>query len=116
MTIIRTRTSSFETRLQDSGVTMLLLSDEDDDVAERIHDVAANVLKSGQFVFLLRNVAILTSAEQQRWFAEGGHYAVIGGTDRVVAVRGTLDEFMLSDGSVSRIEIRFAMARGDKLP
>lgn len=116
MTIVTTRTKSLDTRLQDTGVTVLLLSDEDADVAERIHTAAEAVAKAGQFVFLLRDVGILTAAERKRWFDAGGHYAVVGGTDRVVAVRGTLDEFLLSDGSVSRIEIRFALARGDKLP
>ncbi len=102
--------------LEDRVLTLLLITDEDLDVAETVHDVAEEIAKPGQEVFLIKDMGLLTPAERKLWFDESGHYAVVGGKQRVVAIRGPLDELILSDGSPSKIEIRYVLAKGDVLP
>jgi len=116
MTIVKKSRTRLDRALRQKVLTVLLLSDEQGDEAEAVHAVATDVLKAGQKVFLLTDLGVLTASERSMWFAEGGHYAVVGGSDRVVAIRGTLDELMLSDGSPSRVELRYVLAKGDLLP
>lgn len=115
MTIISTRTK-LQQALDTDGCTILIISDDPDSNAEHIHDKAEDVAKDWQYVFLVTNLGMLKPAERKAWFDEEGHYAVIGGTNKVVAVRGPLSDFLLPDGTASGIEIRWAFAQGDRLP
>jgi hypothetical protein len=116
MTVITGSRTLLDKALKSKAMTLLLVSNEEGEDAEAVHDTAEEVLKAGQKVFLLTDLALLTQDERKTWFKDGGFYAVVGGSDRVVAIRGTLDELMLSDGKPSKIEIRFVLARGDLLP
>jgi hypothetical protein len=116
MTIVKQSRTRLDRALAERVTTLLLISDETGDQAEAVHDAAEQVAKAGQRAFLVTDLSVLTARERKHWFAEGGHYAVVGGKDRVVAVRGALDELLLSDGKPSPIEIRFALAKGDRLP
>jgi hypothetical protein len=102
--------------VQATGTTVLLISDDDGSVCEVVHAKAEQVAKPWQRAGLVLDLAILTAAERQLWFSEKGHYAVVGGSARVVAVRGPISDLLLSNGRPSAIEIRFAMAKGDVLP
>ncbi len=116
MTVIKQSRTRLDKALKNKATTLLLISDEAGALAEDVHDAAEIIAKSGQLIFLLTDLAVLTSSETKLWFTEGGHYAVVGGTDRVVAIRGMLDDLFLSDGTPSPIEIRFVLAKGDVLP
>lgn len=116
MTVVSGSRTLLDKALESKALTLLLLSNEQGEVAEAVHDTAEKVLKPGHRVFLLTDLTILKAQERKTWFKEGGFYAVVGGSDRVVAIRGMLTDLLLSNGSPSRIEIRFALARGDILP
>ena len=116
MTVVGASRTALDKALKSKALTLLLLSNEAGLVAEKVHATAEAIAKQGQKIFLLTDLSILSAEEQKTWFKEGGFYAVVGGSDRVVAIRGTLDELMLSDGTPSKIEIRFVLARGDLLP
>jgi hypothetical protein len=116
MTVVGGSRALLDKALKSKSTTLLLLSNDLGEVAEKVHASAESILKPGQKVFLLTDLQVLTAQERKAWFKEGGFYAVVGGSDRVVAIRGTLDELMLSDGNPSKIEIRFVLARGDLLP
>lgn len=116
MTILTTSRKKLDDALARQGNTLLLVSDETGDDAENVHDKAEAVARSWQSAFLIRDLALLSPAERSRWFSEGGHYAVVGGTQKVVALRGPLSDLLLSNAKPSGIEIRWAFAQGDLLP
>ena len=116
MSVVKQNRTRLDKALKNKAATLLLISDEAGDLAENVHGAAEVVAKPGQLIFLLTDLSVLTTEESKLWFAEGGHYAVVGGSHRVVAIRGMLDDLFLSDGTPSPIEIRFVLAKGDVLP
>jgi len=116
MTVIAADRSKLDAALAEAGDTLLLLADDPDPVAELVHDKAEEIAKAWQRVFLVRDLAVLKPAERKTWFAEEGHYAVVGGTHKVVAIRGPISELVLPSGKPSGIEIRWVLNRGDLLP
>jgi len=115
MTIVTSR-KKLDVALASNGSTLLLISDEAGNDAENVHDKAEQVAKAWQSVLLIRDLEILKPSELSLWFDEGGHYAAIGGKEKVVALRGPLSDLLLSNGKPSGIEIRWAFAQGDQLP
>jgi len=122
MTTIKQNRKKLNEALEDKALTLLLISDDIGTQAEQVHDAADELLKSGQEVFLITDLDVLTPTEKKHWFEEGGHYVVVGGRNRVVAIRGMLTDLFLSavppatPGEPSPIEIRAVLARGDLLP
>lgn len=122
MTTIKQNRKKLNEALEDKALTLLLISDDIGTQAEQVHDAADELLKSGQEVFLITDLDVLTPTEKKHWFEEGGHYVVVGGRNRVVAIRGMLTDLFLSavppatTGEPSPIEIRAVLARGDLLP
>lgn len=116
MTVVHSNRSALDAVLAEKENTILLISDDPDPVAELVHDKAEDVAKSWQRVILIKDLAVLTSAERNLWFEDAGFYAVVGGKSKVVAVRGPISVLMLPSGKPSGIEIRFAFSQGDLLP
>ena len=116
MTVIGTDRQELDAALEEDGTTLLLISDDPDPVAELVHDKAEAVAKAWQHVFLIEDLALLKPAERRNWLEEPGHFAVLGGRHKVVAVRGPLSDLMLPSGKPSGIEIRWAFNQGDRLP
>lgn len=118
MTILVKSRVRLDTALAMSDATLfLILDDRDESVAESVHDKAEDIAapRPWRRVFLVTDDSILTDDERRLWFDEPGHYAVVGGKDKVVAVRGSLDELTLDDGTPIAAMIRSAFNRGDQL-
>jgi hypothetical protein len=118
MTILVSNRSRLDAALKKAGTTLFLILDDPGHEAEAVHDKAEEVSANRPWwrTFLLTDPAVLTAAERKLWFAEAGYYAVVGGKDRVVAVRGPVQDLILSDGNPSGVEIRWAFNQGDLLP
>jgi hypothetical protein len=116
MTVIDADRTNLDAALAEDGTTLLLISDDPDPVAELVHDKAEEVAKDWQRVFLLKSLAVLKPKERQTWFDEEGHFAVVGGKDKVVAFRSPISALMLPSGKPSGVEIRWAFNQGDLLP
>jgi len=116
MTVIDQDRSKLDAALEEDGVTLLLISDDPDPVAELVHDKAEDVAKEWQRAFLVKDLAVLKPKERETWFEEEGHFAVVGGKKKVVALRGPISNLMLPSGKPSGVEIRWAFNQGDLLP
>ena len=116
MTVIDTDRSKLDAALAEDGTTLLLISDDPDPVAELVHDKAEEVAKDWHRVFLLKDLAVLKPKERTTWFDEEGHFAVVGGKNKVVAYRSAISALMLPSGKPSGVEIRWAFNQGDLLP
>lgn len=104
--------------VKDEHCTVLVILDDPANVAEEIHDMAELLCKKRPWrkVILLKSITLLTASERKLWMEEPSHYAVIGGKNRVVAVRGPLSDLILPDSTPSAIEIQWAFDQGDRLP
>ena len=103
--------------IEDEHCTILVILDDPANVAEEIHDMAALLCTKRPWrkVFLLKTITLLAASERKLWIGEPSHYAVIGGKNRVVAVRGPLGDLTLPDSTPSAIEIQWAFDQGDRL-
>ncbi len=118
MTILKTDRTRLDAALKKKGTTLLLILDDPGMEAEAVHDKAEEVSKKNKwwFTFVITDASVLSAQEKKLWFSDAGYYAVVGGTDRVVAMRGPVHDLMLSDGSASGVEILWAFNQGDLLP
>ena len=118
MTILKSNRSPLDSALKKKGTTLLLILDDPGMEAEAVHDKSVEVSDSTPDwrTFLITDPSVLTPTEKKLWFSAAGYYAVVGGTDRVVAMRGPVHDLMLSDGSPSGVEILWAFNQGDLLP
>ena len=107
-----------DSALKKLGTTLLLILDDAEAEAEFIHDKAEKVvaLQTSRKVFLIKDVNLLTQEERIQWFESPGHYAVVGGKHKAVAIRGPISDLILSNDKPSPIEIRWAFQQGELLP
>ncbi|MSR62957.1 MAG: hypothetical protein EXS08_10985 [Planctomycetes bacterium] len=118
MTIVTNNRSRLDSALRKKGATLMLILDDPAREAEDVHDKAVEVGSNRPwwFVFLITDARLLSAQEKKLWFAEPGYYAVVGGKDKVVAIRGPVHDLIMSDGKPSGVEIRWAFNQGDLLP
>ncbi|MBK7875158.1 MAG: hypothetical protein IPJ77_05325 [Planctomycetes bacterium] len=115
--LVKSRTRLDAALALPDATLFLVLDDRDETAAEGVHDKAEEIAapRPWRRVFLVTDDSILTDDERMLWFDEPGHYAVVGGRKKVVAVRGSLDELTLDDGTPIAAMIRTAFNRGDQL-
>lgn len=118
MTILDKDRARLDKALEKKGTTLFLILDDPALEAEAVHDKATEIAAGTPWwkVFLITDASLLTASEKKLWFQEPGHYAVVGGTERVVAIRGPVHDLIMSSGKPSAIEIRWAFNQGDLLP
>ncbi len=126
MSVIRNSRVSLSRRLEDATSTVLVLSGADGDedpeaeVAEAIHDLlqARKDMEPWREWFLVKNLAILTSAEREEWFggSNNGRFAVLGGgVPKLTGPQGVVAKLLRKDGKPSILRIRRVFAKGDQL-
>ena len=117
MTIVSDKRAPLEDALAlDQATLLLVAADPESADAQAIHDKAESIAKEWQTILWIQDLGLLKPAERKLWFELPGHYAVVGGTEKVVALRGELSELMTAGGRPSSLELRWALAKGDKLP
>lgn len=118
MTILTNSRASLDKALDTEGTTLFLILDDPENAGELVHDKAVAIASARPWrnAFLITDPSLLTAKERKLWFDEAGYYAVVGGKDKVVAVRGPLDALIMSNGAPSAMEIRWSFNQGDLLP
>jgi hypothetical protein len=117
MTLLTNSRKKLDAALADDETTLFLILDDPDEVAEAVHDKAEEIAEPREWrrVFLIREVELLSADERKLWFDEPGHYAVVGGKEKVVAMRAPLTDVVLPNGTPIAMKIRTAFNLGDHL-
>ena len=118
--IIKENRTKLDQALGNDKTTILLLAGPDGSQSGAIHNfVMGYDWEPWRLYFLLTDLTILTSAEQDQWFdgPHNNHYAVVGGPQvpKVVARKGPVKDLLRNNGKPSILKIRSAFAAGDQL-
>ena len=113
MTIVDQDLAELREALDDTDLTLLLLSGAEGSSAQSIHDKAEQVLESWQRVFWIQDLSRLKQSERDIWFAMSGRYAVSARETRAVPVRGFHADLLLATGKPSGMKISAALNQGD---
>jgi hypothetical protein len=118
MTILTNSRKKLDAALDDDETTLFLVLDDPEElVAEAVHDKAEEIAapRPWRRVFVVTDAELLTDDERMLWFDEPGHFAVVGGKAKVVAMRGPLTDLVLPNGAPIAMKIRTAFNLGDHL-
>lgn len=116
MVKITTSRARLDAALADARRTILLIRGSNG-LALAVHDLADDkVTQPWRATFLVTDPSVLTAGERRDWLPDDGRYCVLGGDEpKRVAVGGSCDDLLRTDGAPSILAIRSAFARGDLL-